>query len=39
MIPFMRNGIYNPGQLVAVREILPGSGGFDTAVYNNPLLR
>ena len=37
LVPFMRDGICNPGQLVAVREILPGSGGFDTAVYNNPL--
>jgi Ca2+-binding RTX toxin-like protein len=37
LVPFMRDGIYNPGQLVAVREILPGHGGFDTAVYNNPL--
>src|SRR5262249_24549852 len=36
LVPFMRDGIYNPGQLVAVREILPGSGGFDTAVYSNP---
>jgi len=33
MIPLMLNGTYNPGQLVAVREILPGHGGFDTAVY------
>ena len=33
MIPLMLNGTYNPGQLVAVREILPGQGGFDTAVY------
>ncbi|HKD28759.1 MAG TPA: peroxidase family protein [Xanthobacteraceae bacterium] len=38
LVPFMRDGIYNPGQLVAVREILPGSGGFDTAQYNNPLI-
>src|SRR5262245_20781285 len=28
LVPFMRDGIYNPGQLVAVREILPGHGGF-----------
>src|SRR4029453_14488102 len=33
MIPLMLNGTYNPGQLVAVREIMPGHGGFDTAVY------
>jgi Ca2+-binding RTX toxin-like protein len=38
LVPFMRDGIYNPGQLVAVREILPGHGGFDTAQYNNPLI-
>src|SRR4029077_20632596 len=38
LVPFMRDGIYNPGQLVAVREILPGSGGFDTAVHKNPLI-
>src|SRR5262245_7674754 len=38
LVPFMRDGIYNPGQLVAVREILPGHGGFDTAQYNNPLV-
>jgi len=34
LTPFMRDGIYNPGQLVAVREIMPGVGGFDTAQYN-----
>ena len=33
LIPLMLNGTYNPGQLVATREIMPGSGGFDTAVY------
>ena len=38
LVPFMRDGIYNPGQLVAVREILPGQGGFDTAQYNGPLV-
>src|SRR5215510_9544669 len=37
LVPFMRDGVYNPGQLVAVREILPGQGGFDTAQYNGPL--
>ena len=31
MIPLMLNGTYNPGQLVAVREIKDGVGGFDTA--------
>jgi Ca2+-binding RTX toxin-like protein len=38
MIPFMLDRTYNPGQLKAVREILPGTstGGaaFDTAVYS-----
>src|SRR5215471_15794413 len=38
LVPFMRDGIYNPGQLVAVREILPGHAGFDTAQYNNPFI-
>ncbi|VVP39361.1 peroxidase family protein [Pseudomonas fluorescens] len=37
MIPFMLDGTYNPGQLKAVREILPGTstGGaaFDTAIF------
>src|SRR5258706_11211670 len=33
MIPLMLNGTYNPGQLVAVREIMSDSGGFDTAVF------
>ncbi|MGV5524927.1 peroxidase family protein [Pseudomonas sp. XP1] len=38
MIPFMLDRTYNPGQLKAVREILPGTstGGaaFDTAVFS-----
>ncbi|MGH8383533.1 peroxidase family protein [Pseudomonas sp.] len=38
MIPFMLDGTYNPGQLKAVREILPGTstGGaaFDTAFFS-----
>ncbi|PVZ57188.1 heme peroxidase [Pseudomonas sp. B1(2018)] len=38
MIPFMLDGTFNPGQLKAVREILPGTstGGaaFDTAIYS-----
>ncbi|MCP2020160.1 UNVERIFIED_ORG: Ca2+-binding RTX toxin-like protein [Pseudomonas reinekei] len=37
MIPLMLNGTYNPGQLVAVREILPGVGGFDTVNFMGPL--
>ena len=38
MIPFMLDGTYNPGQLKAVREIMPGTstGGaaFDTAIFS-----
>jgi Ca2+-binding RTX toxin-like protein len=38
MIPFMIDGTINPGQLKAVREIMPGTstGGaaFDTAIYS-----
>jgi Ca2+-binding RTX toxin-like protein len=40
LVPLMLAGVYNPGQLVAVREILPGnpgSGGVDTAVFAGPL--
>ncbi|WP_044870706.1 peroxidase family protein [Pseudomonas sp. LFM046] len=37
LIPLMLNGTYNPGQLVATREILPGQGGFDTANFLGPL--
>ncbi|KPU56028.1 hemolysin-type calcium-binding repeat family protein [Pseudomonas fluorescens] len=37
MIPLMLNGTFNPGQLVAVREILPGVGGFDTVNFMGPL--
>jgi Ca2+-binding RTX toxin-like protein len=41
MIPLMLNGTFNPGQLVAVREILPGTsaGGaaFDTVNFMGPL--
>src|SRR5262249_22028517 len=33
LVPLMLNRTYNPGQLVATREILPGLGGFDTANY------
>ena len=36
MIPLMLNGTYNPGQLVAVRELKDGVGGFDTANYRGP---
>ncbi|CAI8994751.1 peroxidase family protein [Pseudomonas sp. IT-P4] len=38
MIPLMLDGTFNPGQLKAVREIMPGTstGGaaFDTAIYS-----
>ena len=36
MVPLMLDGTYNPGQLVIVREIMAGNGGFnfDTAVYS-----
>ena len=34
LIPDMLAGTINPGQLQIVREILPGSGGFDTAVFS-----
>ncbi|CAI8893376.1 serralysin [Pseudomonas jessenii] len=38
MIPFMLDRTYNPGQLKAVREVMPGTstGGaaFDTAIYS-----
>ncbi|MBV7550430.1 heme peroxidase [Pseudomonas sp. PDM26] len=41
LIPLMLNGTFNPGQLVAVREILPGTsvGGaaFDTVNFMGPL--
>ncbi|WP_223465944.1 peroxidase family protein, partial [Pseudomonas sp. GL-RE-26] len=41
MIPFMLDRTYNPGQLKAVREIMPGTstGGaaFDTAIYSGLL--
>ncbi|HSB73539.1 MAG TPA: peroxidase family protein [Candidatus Methylomirabilis sp.] len=38
LVPLMQNGTYTPGQLVAVRELLPGSGGFnfDTANFSGP---
>src|SRR5262245_48704481 len=31
----MVNGTYNPGQLVIVRELMPGHVGFDTAFYRD----
>ncbi|MET0675439.1 MAG: peroxidase family protein, partial [Bradyrhizobium sp.] len=34
MFSLMLNGTYNPGQLVAVREIRDGGFGFDTAVFS-----
>jgi Ca2+-binding RTX toxin-like protein len=34
MIPFMMNGTYNPGQLVAVRELVDDNDKFDTAVFS-----
>ncbi len=34
MIPLMLAGTYNPGQLVAVREIKDAGFGFDTAVFS-----
>ncbi|WP_375739226.1 peroxidase family protein [Pseudomonas boanensis] len=33
LIPQMLNGTFNPGQLVAVREVLTGNVDFDTANY------
>ena len=43
LIPLMLNGTYNPGQLVAVREIMPGTANapgrldnFDTVVFQGP---
>ncbi|MBR0793517.1 hypothetical protein JQ631_30940, partial [Bradyrhizobium manausense] len=37
MFTLMLNGTYNPGQLVAVREIKDGGFGFDTAVFSGNL--
>ncbi|MFC5696155.1 peroxidase family protein, partial [Pseudomonas sp. GCM10022186] len=35
LVPFVTTGVYNPGQLVIVREILLGSGsGFDTVGFS-----
>jgi Ca2+-binding RTX toxin-like protein len=33
----MLDGTWNPGQLVAVREILTGADAFDTAIFSGPL--
>ncbi|MFZ6049905.1 peroxidase family protein, partial [Pseudomonas sp. CR3202] len=34
LVPFMTAGVFNPGQLVIAREILPGTGaGVDTVVF------
>ncbi|NQD93751.1 heme peroxidase, partial [Pseudomonas sp. CrR25] len=33
MVPLMLDGTYNPGQLVIVRELVSGAGGFDTAMF------
>ncbi|MBI4291645.1 MAG: heme peroxidase, partial [Betaproteobacteria bacterium] len=35
LVPDMLAGTYNPSQLQIVREILPGSGGFDTAMFSD----
>ena len=37
MFKLMVDGVYNPGQLVAVREIIDGVGGFDTAIFSGNL--
>ena len=37
MFKLMVDGVYNPGQLVAVREIMDGVGGFDTAIFSGNL--
>src|SRR5262249_20315978 len=34
----MLNGVVNPGQLQAVREILQGTDAFDTAVFSGALI-
>ena len=36
LVPLMLDATYNPGQLVVVREILEGNGGFDTALLSGP---
>ncbi|MDM8350763.1 peroxidase family protein, partial [Pseudomonas sp. sp1636] len=37
MVPLMLNGTYNPGQLVIVRELMDGAGGYDTAMFTGNL--
>src|SRR4029078_6740666 len=39
LLPNMLNGVWTPGQLQVVREILPGAGGFsyDTAAFSGNL--
>jgi Ca2+-binding RTX toxin-like protein len=37
LVPDMMSGAVNPGQLVIVREMLPGAGGFDTAMFSGNL--
>src|SRR5262245_4557872 len=41
LVPFMVNGVYNPGQLVITREIRPGDAAavdnFDTVFFSGPL--
>ncbi|HLF96992.1 MAG TPA: peroxidase family protein, partial [Methylococcaceae bacterium] len=37
LVPLMLNGTYNPGQLVIVRELMDGTGGFDTAMFSGNL--
>ncbi|MFI8608431.1 peroxidase family protein [Pseudomonas sp. NPDC077649] len=36
MITLMLDGVYNPGQLMIVREILDSADSFDTALYAGP---
>ncbi|WP_079202276.1 peroxidase family protein [Pseudomonas sp. CC6-YY-74] len=38
MVPLMLNGTYNPGQLVIVRELMDGAGGYDTAMFTGNVL-
>ncbi len=35
LVPDMMSGAINPGQLVIVRELLPASAGYDTAVFSD----
>ncbi|MDX1722567.1 MAG: peroxidase family protein [Pseudomonas sp.] len=38
MVPLMLDGTYNPGQLVIVRELMAGNGGFDTAMFTGNII-